>query len=77
MLRVKVDLVAMDHVSMLTNYAHSDWLIGEGKGLCQICIHRNIVEHDIMLPYPNKCLKNNVNCHIQIKILTCRLSVTN
>ncbi len=22
-----VDLVAMDDVSMLTNYAHSDWLI--------------------------------------------------
>ncbi len=58
---------------MLSNYAHSDWLIGEGRGLC---IHRNIVEHD-MLPYPNKGLKNNVNCHIQIKILTCRLSVIN
>ncbi len=67
----------MGDVSMLINYAHSDWLIGEGRGLCQRLIHRNIVEHDIMLPYPNKGLKNNVNCHIQIKILTCRLSVTN
>ncbi len=30
-----------------------------------------------MLPYQNKDLLNNANCHIQIKILTCRLSVTN
>ncbi len=61
---------------MLINYAHSNWLIGEGRGLCQICIHINIVEHD-MLPYPNKGLKNNVNCHIQITILTCSLNVIN
>ncbi len=59
---------------MLTNYAHSDWLIGERRGLCQRFINRNIVVQDIMLPYPNKGLKSNVNCHIQIKILTCRLS---
>ncbi len=37
-------------------------------------VYRNIVVQDIMLPYPNKGLKSNVNCHIQIKILTCRLS---
>ncbi len=45
----------MDDVSMLTDYTHSDWLIGEG--LCQRFIHRNIVEHNIMLPYSNKGLK--------------------
>ncbi len=42
---------------MLTNYAHSDWLIGEGRDLCQRLIPRNIVEPNIMLPYSNKGLK--------------------
>ncbi len=68
----------MDHVGILTNYAHIDWVIGEGRGLSVfLFIHRNIIEHNIMLPYPNKGLKNNVNCHIQLKILTFRLSVIN
>ncbi len=52
----------MDDVSKLINYAHSDWLRGEGRGLCQRMIPRNIVEHNIMLPYPNKGLKNNASC---------------
>ncbi len=34
----------MVDVSMLTNYAHSDWLIGEGRGLCQRFIHVNFKE---------------------------------
>ncbi len=42
---------------MLINYAHSDWLIGEGRGLCQRLIPRNIVELNILLPYSNKGLK--------------------
>ncbi len=63
---------------MLTNYAHSDWLIGEGRGLCQRFIRINIAERNVMLPYSNKVFFFfKVNCHIQIKILKCRLSVTN
>ncbi len=48
---------------MLTNYAHSDWLIGEGRGLCQRFIHRNIAERNVMLPYSNKGFKMQAKCH--------------
>ncbi len=44
-------------LSMLTNYAHSDWLIGEGRGLCQRLISRNIVESNIILTHSNKGLE--------------------
>ncbi len=54
---LRFDLVAMDDVSMLTNYGHSDRLIGEGRGLCQRFIHRNIAERNAMLPYSNEGLK--------------------
>ncbi len=48
---------------MLTKYAHSDWLIEEGRGLCQRFIHRNIVERNIMLPYSNKDFNLQAKCH--------------
>ncbi len=51
-----IDLVAMDDVSKLINYAHSDWLRGEGRGLCRRLIPRNTVECNIMLPNSNKAL---------------------
>ncbi len=44
-------------LSMLTKYAHSDWLIGEGRGLCQRLISRNIVESNIILTHSNKGLE--------------------
>ncbi len=44
----------MGDVSMLINYAHSDWLIVSVRDL-----FRDIVEHDIMLLYTNEGLKNN------------------
>ncbi len=41
--RVDLDLVAMGEVSMLTNYAHCDWLIGEGSlSECPTNIVRNV-----------------------------------
>ncbi len=51
-----IDLVAMDDVSKLINYAHSDWLRGEGRGLCRRLIPRNTVECIIILPNSNKAL---------------------
>ncbi len=52
----------MGDVSLLINYAHRDWLIGEGRGLCQILIPRNIVERNIMLPHSNKDFKILAKC---------------
>ncbi len=48
----------MDDISMLTNYAHSDWLIGEGRGGVSVRdLFINIAERNVMLPYSNKGLK--------------------
>ncbi len=42
--KTRADLIAMDDVIELINYAHRDWLRGKGRGLCQSVHHRDIVE---------------------------------
>ncbi len=51
---------------MLTNYAHIDWLIGEG--LCQRFIHGNTKDCDIMLPYSNIVLVLMVTVMVPISL---------
>ncbi len=55
-----VDLVAMDDVSMLTNYAHSDWLIG-------------VSVRDLFIEI---LYSRILCCHIQIKVSKIRLIAT-
>ncbi len=51
----------MGDVSMLINYAHSDWLRVSARDL--------FIEHDIMLPHSNKYRISVTKIYVQLSVI--------